>query len=311
MRTVLISPSALGCLGAWGYAINLLDQLPRVDTYGIFYSLLFQTGATHFELFKDVDHHLSLHEEDSLQKPSEFLEMHSTTLPDKIYNDAVEIVRSSFERFLPDDYTKHDKRIEIATLMSFFVNLAIAVDRKIGLVVSSLPKLGKLKGILPAELFYPIQNFLGAIENESTETPIPRSVISASDFSRLQEVLTSDLFSLYANEHSHLEDATYPIEGAVRRVSKGGLKLVKCHVDLLKLKNLALSLIPVTTSIVDQVFGAIPGKIAEFFGDHLLALLKSERRVIIYHYNYIFQEIFKERLDLAFPGRQREKNPEN
>jgi len=53
---------------------------------------------------------------------------------------------------------------------------------------------------------------------------------------------------------------------------------------MLKTKRVAISLLPITSKVIDTVFGKLPGTLAEFFANALASWLQDERRVVIYQF---------------------------
>jgi hypothetical protein len=104
----------------------------------------------------------------------------------------------------------------------------------------------------------------------------------------------SDLFAKYVRDHQKLEINLLPTLRAYIDIEKSGRHLCKENKTLLAIKRSTVSLIPLTTNIIDLVFGKLPGILAEFFGQRLSDMLKDDRRIVIYRFDQVLSEFIKE-----------------
>ena len=308
LRRVILGPYALGALGAYGEILNKmpgLDRLPPIDIHGIFYSTLVQAGATSFDVFGAPDEvKLSV-------ESSTFLAERVRFAADGKWGRFASPVRESLERFLPDKYYLDGRYEEVTCVLAFFETIAVAVQQNQSAIAMTLPlpDLERLKVLIPQELLVPLANFLSTMTAQQVQVPLPTHVVSVEDFQRLKDIITSDLFSQYIESHTGFERISRVKGSTAARVTRSGLRLAGSQADILRLKTLAVNLIPITSKVVSTAFGSLPGSVSEFFGDLLSSWIKGERQIVIYHFDGTIKELLWARLHAAYP--ELRKKPPN
>lgn len=84
----------------------------------------------------------------------------------------------------------------------------------------------------------------------------------------------------------------------------GSRLLVAENPRLLKSKRVAITLLPVTSRLVDVVFGKLPGSIAGFFSDALRTWLQDKRRIVIYQFGDLLEVTMKARMNDLMRAKQ-------
>jgi hypothetical protein len=251
--------------------------LKEVDYSGIFYACMIQAGIDKVEIFSDS----------TPNSDSELIRQRKVIIPESIWNDTYDKLRDTFEQFVEHPLYVPTK------LLVFLTDLMQAIERKSSLVITGpvIPDITELERIFPPELFIPLKNFLGTIESDSADLPLPKDFISKDNFNRLQDIILSDLFSHYSSSHKAFEDGRVLKLHAIKSVEKAGWLLLDRNQKYLKAQRLAVSLIPVTSKIIDAVFGRLPGILADFFGEQLSGWLKDDRRIVIYRFDPLFLDL--------------------
>lgn len=291
-RKMIVGPYQEGYLAALNHTVNemvnekLKVKMPEVDVNGVFYASMIQAGIEKFEMVGNLSPSIK----------SEFLQSRILRLPDKNWHDAHDKVEASINRFFPDNDEHNDRHSSIVQLKVFLLDLMLAVQRKSSVVLMQpLPDMTDLQKVIPPELFVAINNLMSSIESESTKLPIPKDYVSPEHFQRFQEVICSDLFRRYTVHHEKFEDGRILKIDAKKEVELMGRTLLGSNRNLLKAKELTVSLIPVTSKIIDIVFGKLPGALSDFFGQQLSTWLKDDRRVVIYQLDPVISELVSRR----------------
>lgn len=290
-RRVIIGPGQSGPLWAFNTILNLppiLEKNPNIDFESLFYSSMIQSGVEQFEVILVQCYPI---------RKSEFLDKRISFIPKKIYLKQCEIVDKAFENYLPEDDETDEKYLPVWQLKSFLSDLFLSIRRKVSMVCfTPIPDLTKVEKLIPAELFYPIQHLIAAFDCENVKLPLPQKTIKTSDVKRFQDIISSDLFSQYTSAHGELEDSKLTKKKAILNITKVGQALFQKNRALLYLKDLTISLLPITPKVIDTVFGKLPGILAEYSGKILNNLLKDERRIVLYLFFPMFENILFQRL---------------
>lgn len=293
-RKVFIGLGQVGALDALSTIMNLpliLEELPPIDVEGLFYSSMIQAGAEQFVVLDVAS--LST-------KYSEFLSKRISFRSLKSYEKVYKVVHAVFQSYLPKGYERDPEFSNIWTMESFLCDLLLSLEEKLDMAyINAIPDPAKVEGILSPELFYPIQNLINAFDPESVKLPLPRSSILSTNVRIFQEIITGDLFSQYSLMHQELANARASKKKAIFNIVEFGDRLSRKYERLLYLKQLTISLLPVTAKLIDVVFGKLPGTLAEYSGKLLSNWLKDERRIVLYDFHPTFDEIVTKRL-LAF-----------
>lgn len=288
-RKVLVGPFQFGALNALNDVVNLppiLEHFPKMDVENLFFSCMIQSGVEEFEISQDCP-----------VKESKFLSERISFTPQKAYIKSHEIIRKIFTHHLPDNYERDETYSIIWRLESFLSDLFLSLERRTSMVcILPIPDLARADRLIPPELFYSFQNLLNAFDSENATLPLPRSSISSKNVKIFQGIIASDLFSQYTLTHKELDHNKLPEKKAILDITKAGRALFRNYKRPLYLKNLTISLLPVTAKMIDIIFGRLPGILSEYAVNRLNNWLKNDRRIVLYHFGPMFHEISSRRL---------------
>ena len=174
-------------------------------------------------------------------------------------------------------------RQRVIELEVFIIELLLAAKCNQNLVYfSELPDVNKLEGILPIDFLLPFKNLIQTFENPSPTLALTRASVSRQDVALFEEIIVSKVFRQYERSQGELEETQVPVKAALESVRKQSYLLAAESPRLLKTKRAIVSLLPITTKIVDTVFGKLPGSLAEFFAAAFTKWLQDNRRIVIY-----------------------------
>lgn len=292
-RKVIVGPFHAGYLARVSTDLNpkgASKELPVIDVNGAFYACMIQAGIEQFVALGPL-----------VYTHSDFLERRTVPLPDEDWLSAVRMVKDSLAKFLPEDYDEDDKYFPVSVLSYFISDLMLAVKKKSSVLVIGTPRdVSELADLVPPELYIALKNLMSSIESENAKLPLPKDLVSADNVLRFQEVISSDLFSKYSAKHNQFEDGRVLKIDAAQNVEASGRSLIGRNRGLLKAQRMAVAMIPLSTKIVDTVFGKLPGALAEFFGQQLSGWVKDDRRIVIYNSKPIIQTLYdSHRVSLA------------
>lgn len=293
-RKVIVSPYNLGALSALNAVVNcppILKHVSKMDAENLFYACMIQSGVEEFEIpsFEGL-----------LVNKSRFLSERISLIPEKIYRKCIKTVEMIFEGYLPEGYKRDMRYSSIWGLESFLTDLLLSLERKRSMVlILGVPDLTETEGLIPPEIFYPVQNLLNAFDSETTTLPLPRSSISAKNVSEFRDIITSDLFSQYVLAHQKLDNNKLARRKVISDITKVGHSLFQEYKRLLYLKDIAILSLPVTAKAIDLVFGKLAGILAGYAADQLNNWLKNEKRIILYDFHPKFLEIILRRVRCA------------
>jgi len=213
---------------------------------------------------------------------SDFLRRRISLCSNDYFNDASKVVHGIFEPFLPDDYYLNDDYLPVCTLESFLSELLVALNSKSSMIFSEIPDLRAVEDVLPQQLYSVIANLMALIELDSLPLPVTRSTVPVEAVKSFKQVITSDYFETYVNKHRALDSMRIPKRQAYSQLLPAAKLLDQHFPRLLKIREVCVSLVPVSAKVIETVFGKLPGLAAEHFGSILSSWLKDERRIVIY-----------------------------
>ena len=282
-RTALVSIATLVVMDEVGDLMKhpvFLDIASPVDLESVIYSSLIQCGAERFELpyFEE-------------QKPpdSEFLKARIKNIPEREPSNARRQIREMFAEILPENWWRDDKYAKVWRIQWFLDELLLCAERKISLASRyPVPDVGGLEELMPPELLIPIRNLWTTLEPYPASLPLPKAQVSHNNIRRFEQVIESDLFAAYSARHYDLEDANIPERVALEGVTEKGGQMLRSNVDLLALKKLTVSLLPVTARVIETMFGGVSGILSNYLATLLTDIMDQERRVVIYQLDSMY-----------------------
>lgn len=299
-RSALIGPIQHIRTTAIGQAANVapfLKELDYLDVPELWYSTTIQSGVESLEIIPMTDQtdRFSPFLQGRIKYPNE---------PDVKYIFALVFLALRNSLGLPEE-TAIPK--ELNELHWFLVELLLAAHRKRNLIYfDNLPDIQKISSLLPADFLLPVKNLFSAITHSTPIVAASLSSVTLRDVALFDELITSKVFRRYERSHSLLEDNNVLVSGAIESVTDGSNLLVSTRPAILKTKRVAVSLLPITSKVIDTVFGKLPGSLAELFAKALASWLQDEKRVVIYQFPDLLQITIEARMNdllrAKFPG---------
>ena len=250
----------------------------------IFYTTAFQAGIDEFII--------SGWERDKGQPKSEFIRKRTKGISWKKIKHNYEVISSLFSNYLPDGWINKKEYSSIVSLQYFLIDLMSAMRTGSSLITANgIPDIAQVQAIFPPEIALPISNIFSSIEDMNTTSPIPQMFIPREDLQRFNNIIMSDLFSEYVSAQALLDDSKEPIHSSLSKIISTGRNLFLANPKILTLRKNILGVIQVTPKIVDNVFGKLPGALAELASNLGISILESRKRVVIYDLGFIFRDI--------------------
>jgi hypothetical protein len=288
-RRIYFGPYQLGLMNALHDGVNHPDMLKHrnpINVEAIIFSSMIQCGIERFEM---------PHFDDPLfdNLNSKFLTSRIDYLSTKDEGNSLETVVNTFQKYLPEEY-KHDmKYMPVRQIQYLIADLVFSLEHKTSILsLPSIPKISQIENLLPPELLFPIKNLLSSFEQLNPSLPYPKLSIPSSQIARFEQIINSDLFSSYSSKHSELEKLSIAKENALNNIVESGKIIFQKNLDYLQLKNIILSVLPLTAKGIDIFFGKLPGSLAYYLANTLSNLLKDEHRIIIYQFNPIWNDLY-------------------
>jgi hypothetical protein len=197
-----------------------------------------------------------------------------------------------------------NEHLNMTFLPFFLVALLRAAQRRTNMVcITVLPDAEICGRLLPTQLAIPINTLLSNIRSHSAHLPLPRSTITVSDVGRFREIMTSQSYREYEDDHGKLDYRAHRTDTAFRRIERTAKALCDRFPHFLTLKDSMVSLLPITSRLIDATFGKLPGTLATISTRLLGGYLRNERRIVIYRLDRLRAEINRRRLRELSEGR--------
>lgn len=301
-RTAMVGPFQVKRVKVVNEAVNsgrLFDGLPQLNVPELWYSSVIQAGIENLELFGTSDK-IAV-KSSILQKRVTWYDPH----PPELVQIFVK-VRDAFRNHFGVETEKMDYSLKI--LMSFIMELLLAAHRKQNLVYfDQIPDTKSLENVLPIHLLLPFRSLLLTLQESSPKLASVKGTLAIQDIALFEEIIAGKAFCEYEHGQGSLDDGQIPISTAIRAVENQSHRLVSSSPLLLKTKRVAISLLPLSSKIIDTVFGKLPGSLAEFFTGLLTKWLQDNRRLIIYQLDDLTALTLVSRLDEYFSKRLKEE----
>jgi hypothetical protein len=258
----------------------------KVDVSSLFYATMIQAGVEQFETIHKMPSNVS----------SDFITSRFSIVSGDPWQNNYRQIEEVFGQFIDNSLPPEQIPIPIHLLKMFLFDLMMAAKRETSIVLmKSLPTPSEIDRVLPPELAIIFKNLLSVVETAEVLLPIQRDIISIVHFQRLKEIICSDLFKRYASDHEAMEDRSINKMSALRQVVLTGSTVMKANRTLLKLKDTSISMIPLTSKVIDTVFGKLPGVLADSLGQYLSKKLVENRRIIIYRFDSVYDNLINQR----------------
>lgn len=297
-KKIYLGICPISFLAGFSLAFNL-DQVKiskkAVDIFSIFYSCMLQSGAQSFEVYYT---HMASESKYPFLKNRISSSSHKN--PFKIYS----LVRNVFRKYSHNytssannnNITTH-RHIEYLTEM-FISDLLIAMDTGCNIVaMPKIPSEKKIFNFFHPEIAIPICNLIRSFKVITLDLPSPKSSISAIELEIFREIFDGKDYEKYSEAQHLLDLNTVPVEKAKSNILKSGLTIFQKHTDIINLKNISLSLIPLATNVVNKVFGGLLGVLAEHAGYLAEKMLKNEKRIVVYEFDQILNRLVSQQIE--------------
>lgn len=316
-RKLYIGPSLIGQMGVIeeisneDLFVNSLN-IPRINTYSITFDYLIQCGVDKFVTgsLKDYEKFISTSHDKKLYK---YLREKAVNISDEKINNTYKAIEDIFQYYLPEDYYKDDKYQGIWSIKSLLQDLLIASNtgtslfRRVNTITEDLLE---AKEILPLELYNPIKYLITSISHDTVDLPHTKYNLNKEDIERFEKVFKEKSYYDYKLAHSSLDDNKTFKSKALANIQEKSIRLYQKHNGLINIKRNILTTLSVTPQIVDATFGKIPGTIADLASKLLANIIDTERRIVIYDYSPLYNEIYYERVLVPLTKKIQEEEAE-
>jgi hypothetical protein len=291
IRSALVGPFQEVRASAVGEAVNVqpfLEHLERLDVPDLWYSTAIQSGVESLEVvtLSNESSHLSpfLDSRIAYHQPAELIPLFA-------------LVSLALSKNI-ESYDPNEESDELSRLKRFLAELLLATHRKRNLIYfDRLPDVEALATMLPTDLLLPIRNLFSSIISSTPIVATSQSSVAFRDLALFEELVSSKVFRRYEANHGSLDDNNISVEEALHSIRRGSRRLVAQRPRLLKTKRVAVSLLPITSKVIDTIFGKLPGTLADFFVQALATWLQDERRLVIYQFQNLLKYTMESRMN--------------
>jgi len=268
-----------------------IEYRDPINVNSIIYGSMIQCGIDRFDISEAFDPDKEVREEQT----SSFIKTRISYIPAgrKHSFEVRDLVSAVFENSLTGiNLMDEPQYSDIMGLGEFIIDLMFAMEHKTSLMtLLPFPNMENIREMIPAELFFPIKNLMSSFEPSFPNLPFPKLSIQSRNLRRFEQILRSDLFSIYSSQHSNLEINSVNKKLAFKGIVNSGKNVLQRNLDALQLKNLTISVLPVTTKLIDIVFGKLPGILADYSASLLSDYIKNDRRIVVYQMNSVFDNL--------------------
>jgi len=316
-RKLYLGPSLIGQMGVIeefsneDLFINSLN-IPRINTISITFNHLVQCGVDKFLTGPIRDYEgdaFTIHD----KKLNKFLKEKAIIIPEEKINEAYKSIEDIFSYYLPEDYFKDEKFQAIWGIKSLLQEILIASNTGTSIFIrvdKITEDLLKAKEILPLELYTPISFLVNSMTQDTVDLPHTNYSLNKEDIKRFEKVFEEQPFIDYKMAHMMLDSTKEIKSNALSKIQKNSINLYQRHSGLINIKRGILTTLSVTPKIIDATFGKIPGTIADLATKIITSMIDAERRIVIYDYSPIYNEIYYERILIPLKKKIQEEREE-
>lgn len=252
----------------------------------LIYSAMIQAGVQRFRVVGPMTKQV---------RESQFLSRRCEEYSFDDYKQLMDSVNDTIVQHAVFDQKEDFEKSDLFNLTWFLTELIFSLQTKSAMVsVFPMPNIADYVGKLSPEMLAAVMGLFQNIDPLPLDLPIPQFRVLFKDVRVFHEVISSDLFSAYAASQQMLELSGEEKESTTRLILNKGKALLNSFSSVLDFKRISLSLIPVTSSLIDTVCGKFPGSIADAFGIALTEALNNKRRVTIYNYGDTHKRLLME-----------------
>lgn len=149
---------------------------------------------------------------------------------------------------------------------------------------------------LPIELSSPFDMLYSSIETQNANLPVLKLDIEKKGIKKLIDVLESIEYNNYKEAQREIELNQNLSVKTIRSIEKAGKDLYYKNSKLLNLRENAIKAIPLSSKVIELVFGKLPGILTEHSGRILTEYLKINKAIPIYDCHLTTIDLWKYRL---------------
>lgn len=286
-RIAILGPLQQAAISATHESVNVkpfLERLPKVHIPNLWYASILQAGVNKLEL--------PMYPEDPIEgffddvaPTSKYLEnrVRCTRVEDLVF--ITSFVSMAFGQDVTDVSEDTEVDAAYATIILFLTELLLAVRMKRNIVsVRPLPTYEYVEPSIPIDLSLPIKNLLEMLQPTSLKVASSVKECDASNIKLFDDLIISSAYKQYMNSHAALDENKIDPEKARNIIYKASRELAYRFPSLVTIKETIANVLPVTTKLIDAVFGQLPAKVADAFVKLLEYWLKNGRRIVIYEF---------------------------
>ena len=286
-RIAILGPLQQAAISATHESVNVkpfIERLHKVHIPNLWYSSILQAGVNKLELLMYPEDPIEGFFDD-VAPTSKYLEnrVRCTRIDDLVF------ITSFVSMAFGQDVTNVSEDIEVdaayATIILFLTELLLAVRMKRNIVsVRPLPTYEYVEPSIPIDLSLPIKNLLAMLQPTSLKVASSVKECDSSNIKLFDDLIISSAYNNYINSHSALDENNIDPDKAGKIIYKASRELAYRFPSLVTIKESIANVLPVTTKLIDAVFGQLPAKVADAFVKLLQYWLKNERRIVIYEF---------------------------
>jgi len=259
-RQVILGPFQLAQIETLDFLTNIPDIFrgqPQINAIDLIYNCIFQAGVENIEVA------IHKHRIEGLPK-SRLIRDRTRYSSSEDFDEILLSLKNSLNPFMPSDFNENPKYKSASKLINFIIDLLFALKRGRSIIVlTGLPDIESPIYGIPPEILIPTRNLLMSMETVNPSVVVPRLTVKEEYLNTYNEILNSKLYNNYTLSHGTMEISS---ESAARALSEIKFASKKLHLEyhkLLKPKRIIATLLPITATIVDTVFGSLPGKLSK------------------------------------------------
>lgn len=299
-RIAMLGPLQQTLVGATDDAVNVqpfLDILPYMNIPDICYSTIIQSGIDMIEIpvFPDnAEIEMPRNVTPTLQGVNKRTKI--IPVDDLVFFSFVVI--KAFEDYFPSDSYEKGEGGAFARFQLFLVELILAARRNRNIVsVQKIPDVKSLESALPADLYIIFSNLFATFQSHSLNVPASGIEINANNIDFVDDIIIGKAYDKYKKAHGALEVYAAQPERAISIIEKSGNILVERYPSFLTMKKSIIKILPITSKLIDTIFGKLPGTIAEISTKVLSQWMNDKRQLVIYEFPDLLDTILKKRLE--------------
>lgn len=228
---------------------------------------------------------------------SSFMKQRTDFRLPKHFLNYYQAVHKAFDVCLPAGWERKEELLEAVKAKYFLVDLLCAMSMRTPLLCSSgLPNVSELEKQLPGDFGMLITALFSRIKTVETAGAIPRYEVLSHDVQRFEDIMTGGLYHGYAVAHSALDDASQPLEAALRAVEQSAGEIVKYNNRSLGLHRLAVSSLQITPKLLETVFPKFMSVLSEPLSKLGVEFLEARRRLTIFDLNSTMTKVFRDEI---------------